>query len=98
MKKYELKSNEINLYKIIFVTTTSDTGWDEDRLFLLEDMPNTERGNVVLAEGGHCSCYDFDEVVWSCWELSYSELEKLLEKSSSYDKCRLYLRRYLKDN
>lgn len=64
----------------VLFATTSERDYDMDRLLLLENMLNTKYGEYVLAEGGHCSCYDFDETEWNCIKVT-EELNELLEKA-----------------
>lgn len=92
MEKYNLKNKaNIKLHNILFATTTK-IDYEMQRLILLKDMPDTKYDEFVLVEGGHCSCYDFDDTEWSCTKLTKSELNKLLEMDGY-----LSLRKELKD-
>lgn len=93
MKDYNVKNQDIKMYNVIFATTDSDS-FEEERLLLLEYMPNTDMFNYVLAEGYHCSCYGFDDCKFEAWELNNKELEKLLEQKS-LNKCRIELKKFL---
>ena len=82
MQKYNLKNkDDIKLANILFATT-STRDYEMCRLVLLENMPNTNYNEYVLAEGGHCSCYGFDEIEWDCIVLTQKELEKILESGN----------------
>ena len=81
MEKYNIKGKQIKLHNILFATT-SERDYEMNRLLLLEDMPDTTYGEYVLAEGGHCSCYGFDETEWDCVKVSHDELNKILEKNN----------------
>lgn len=95
MKKYDLKNKtDIKLHNVLFATT-SEQGYEMDRLLLLEDMPNTYLGEFVLAEGYHCSCYDFDETEWDCVKLTRDELETILNKEN--DGLRSRLKNFIND-
>ncbi len=93
MKKYNIniKNIEIKPHNILFAWTSMRDLCDMDRIMLLEGMPETEKEEFVLAEGGHCSCYDFDETNWDCVVLNEAELKKILENAN------WGLRKYLKD-
>ena len=58
-------------------------------------MPNTNYDEFVLAEGYHCSCYDFDETKWDCIKLTSAELEKMLENVENYETLRKELKEFL---
>lgn len=81
MDKYNIKGKKIELHNILFATT-SERDFDMERLLLLEDMPDTEYDEYVLAEGGHCSCYNFDEIEWDCIKVKDDELNKILEQNN----------------
>lgn len=78
MKNYNIKGKMIQLHNIVFATT-SEPDWEMSRLMLLEDMPDTEYREYVLVEGGHCSCYGFDETEWDCTQLTTEELKTILK-------------------
>ena len=69
------------MHNILFATT-SERDYEMNRLLLLEDMPDTEYGEYVLAEGGHCSCYNFDDTEWDCVKITDDELNKILEQNN----------------
>ena len=81
MEKYNIKGKKIELHNILFATT-SERDYEMNRLLLLEDMPDTEYGEYVLAEGGHCSCYNFDDTEWDCVKITDDELNKILEQNN----------------
>ena len=109
MRKYDIKKGNIKLHNILY-SITSEIDYSMDRLILLKDMPNTingfvkdENGNCrkieeyVLVEGGHCSCYDFDETQWDAVVYEKEELIKLLDdKNTRYDDLRQKLKSFLK--
>lgn len=81
MEKYNIKDKKVELHNILFATT-SERDYEMNRLLLLEHMPDTKYGEYVLAEGGHCSCYDFNETEWDCIKITYDELNKILEENN----------------
>lgn len=81
MKLYkDFDPNKIEAYNILFATT-SEQDYEMSRLLLLEYMPNTDYGNYVLVEGGHCSCYGFEETAWEATEYTHDELFKILKRN-----------------
>lgn len=95
MEKYSLKNKtDIKMHNILFATTT-ERDYEMERLILLEDMPDTNYDEFVLAEGYHCSCYDFDETEWDCIKLTKAELEKMLENVEDYEILRKELKKFL---
>ena len=78
MKIYNIKDKKVQLHNIV-CAITSEPDWEMSRLILLEDMPNTEYGEYVLIEGGHCSCYGFDDTEWDCIQLTEDELKTILK-------------------
>lgn len=76
MEKYDLKKEDVKLHNILYAITTMPY-YDMERWLLLEDMPNTKYGEYVIVEGGHCSCYDFDDTDWDAIKYTKEELVKL---------------------
>lgn len=60
---------------VVAVTTESDC-CDMERYVLAEHQP--EYGDYTLIRGGHCSCYDFDDVEWDAIVYSEEELIDLM--------------------
>lgn len=62
----------------IICAAQSEPYFSEDRQILLyaEDEPRSW-GEYMLLDGGHCSCYDWDEVSWDATVYTREELEKL---------------------
>ena len=80
MERYNLKDKKIEAHNILFATT-SERDYEMERLLLLEDMQDTEYGEFILAEGGHCSCYNFDETEWDCIKVTKDEFNKIIEQN-----------------
>lgn len=96
MDTYKIKNkNDIKVFNVVFATSNLPCSFEEERLLLLENMPDTLPFEYVLAEGYHCSCYDFNDIEWDCLSLTIDELERLLLNSNS--RLRLELRRFLKE-
>lgn len=94
MRNYDLKDVKIELHNVVFSTTTPED-YEMDRLLLLENMPQTNWDEYVLAEGGHCSCYGFNETQWDATVFTEEELNKLME-AEQYDDLRKELREFWK--
>lgn len=76
MEKYDLKKEDIKLHNII-IANTSEPDYEMSRWLLLEGLPNLKYNEYVIVEGGHCSCYDFDETIWDAMKYSEEELVKI---------------------
>ena len=92
MRNYDLKNVKIELHNVVFSTTTPED-YEMDRLLLLENMPQTKWDEYVLVEGGHCSCYGFNETQWDATVFSEAEMDKLMEQEQ-YDRTRKELREF----
>lgn len=92
MRNYDLKNVKIELHNVVFSTTTPEN-YEMSRLLLLENMPQVNWDEYVLVEGGHCSCYGFDETQWDATVFSEAEMDKLMEREQ-YDTTRKQLREF----
>jgi len=79
MKNIDWKKLNIKPHNIV-VAETSEPDWEMNRIILLELDP----GIFVILEGGHCSCYGFDETEWEAIEYTEEEIKKLA--SADYNK------------
>ena len=94
MEKYILENKtDIKMHNVLFAIT-SERDYEMERLLLLENMPDTNYNEYVLAEGYHCSCYDFDDTTWDCTKLNEEELKKLLE-NTDHENLRTELKKFL---
>lgn len=91
MERYEIKGKVIEPHNIVSAIT-SEPDYEMSRIILLEDMPDIAYGEYVLMEGGHCSCYGFDETNWDCIKLTKEELLKILAENNCW-----YLRQKLSE-
>lgn len=82
MKNYAnangLKDTGIKPHQIL-VASTSEPDYEMYRQILLVDVDGLEYGEYLLLEGGHCSCYDFDETDWHGTIYTKGEPIKLAE-------------------
>ena len=76
MEKYDLKKENVKFHNIVIAVTTKPD-YEMDRYLLLEDLKDLEHGEFVIVEGGHCSCYDFDETQWDAIKYTKEELIKI---------------------
>lgn len=62
----------------IICASQSEPDYSEDRQILLYagDWAD-EHGEFMLLDGGHCSCYDWEDVDWDATVYSREELEAL---------------------
>jgi hypothetical protein len=79
MRKYqEERLNKLDLQPDnIVVADTSEPDYEMSRRILLEELKGLNYGEYVLLEGGHCSCYDFDETEWDATIYTDEELSTL---------------------
>lgn len=90
MRTYEKNINlnqiDIKPHNIVF-TGTSGRDYEMQRIILLEDIDGLDHDEYLLLEGGHCSCYGFDETSWQATIYKLDELCKLAEshKDSDYE-------------
>lgn len=82
MRNYRITNDlEIKLSNVLFCTT-SNIDYSMARIILCEKLPDLKWGEYVLINGGHCSCYGFDETSWDATVYTASELIKLAESNS----------------
>jgi len=67
--------DSIPQWKIV-IAATSDIDYSMDRILLVGDHP--EYGEWTLVDGGHCSCYGFDETDWDATVCTTEELLKVV--------------------
>ena len=78
MEKYDLKKEEIKLHNIV-IANTSKPYYEMLRWILLEDLKDLKWNEYVVVEGGHCSCYGFDDTKWDTIKYTKEELIKIAE-------------------
>lgn len=71
METINYRSLNIELHDIV-VAVTSEPDYEMSRNILLE-----YKGEYVIIEGSHCSCYNFDETEWYVTKYTREELKKL---------------------
>lgn len=82
MEKYELKTSNVKFHNIV-IAITSEPAYEMDRWLLLEDLEDLKWDEYVVVEGGHCSCYDFDDTLWDAIKYTKDELLKIAESRIS---------------
>lgn len=70
------KSEGIKPHQIL-VAITSEPDYEMHRNILLTKVEGLKHDEYLLLEGGHCSCYDFDETDWDGTVYTSDELRKL---------------------
>lgn len=78
MEKYDFKKDNIKFHNIV-IAVTSERDYDMERWFLLEDLDDLRYDEYVVVEGGHCSCYGFDDTQWDAMKYTKEELLKIAE-------------------
>lgn len=82
MKQYKWDNKEPIMAHEILFTYTSSMDYDMDRLIMLE-----RNNRIIILEGSHCSCYDFDDCTWEATEFDYYDnenIEKFLAQDDDY--------------
>ena len=80
---------EIETWRII-CAAQSEPDYSEDRQILIYGGERDEyhdRGPFIVLDGGHCSCYDWEEVEWFATEYTYDELMTLAYSKVSGSGC-----------
>ena len=74
----------------IVCAAQSEPDYSEDRQILLYGGNEGDyhgKGPFVVLDGGHCSCFDWEEVDWDATEYSRDELVRLAESKLEGDGC-----------
>lgn len=74
----------------IVCAAQSEPNYSEDRQILLYGAERDSyhgNGPFVLLDGGHCSCYDWEEVEWDATEYTRDELMNLAKLKAEGDGC-----------
>lgn len=82
-----LNNLNVKLHNILFTNTIAD-GYEEQKYILLTDIEGIAYDEYLLLEGGHCSCYGFDETEW--YATVYEEDELINLASAEYNKKSLF--------
>lgn len=75
MKKIDGFKIEQVPHSNIAIVVTSEPDYEMDRVMLVEDYPDYQ--DFTIVQGGHCSCYGFDEVQWEVITYTKEEAIKL---------------------
>ena len=81
MEKIKIDKNDLKIHNFVIVYT-SPIDYEMQRYCLLEDIKGLDYDEYVIVEGGHCSCYDFDETEWEYFKYDKEELKKLCDIKS----------------
>jgi hypothetical protein len=74
----------IKPHNIVFAWT-SEPDYEMNRIMVLNNIEGLDKWDEYLVlEGGHCSCYDFDETSW-CGTV-YTKQELLAIANAEYNK------------
>lgn len=79
-----VEAKDVGLDAIV-AAATAEGNYESDRMFVLDgwmvERTNPMNGvEVIVLEGGHCSCYDYDEVEWTATGYTKDEFKKVIEK------------------
>lgn len=73
MKVVDFKILTVDASTVVFAST-SEPDYEMERIILLEDDGGYD---FIVVEGGHCSCFGFDETEWFATGYSREELRTL---------------------
>jgi len=74
MKQYRWDNKKEILAHDILYTCTTTCDYSMDRIIVLE-----KDNKLIFLEGGHCSCYDFDETKWEATEFDRYDSESIIK-------------------
>lgn len=83
MKKFDGNLNKLALmpHNIEFCYT-SEQYYEMQRIIIITGIDGLQYDEYLVLEGGHCSCYDFDETDWDGVVWERAEFRKLAEIKS----------------
>lgn len=89
MEKIEIKKEDIKVHNIV-IALTSKPDYDMTRYYLLEDVVydsnlKLKYDEYIVADGFHCSCYDFDDTEWEFIKYTKEELLKIADDRINND-------------
>lgn len=80
MRVYDTKGKverlNIQLHNVVFAYT-SPLYYNMDRRLLIEGVDGVTVNEYLYLEGGHCSCFNFNETTWDAIVYTRDELLKL---------------------
>lgn len=80
---------EIETWRIV-CAAQSEPDYSEDRQILLYGGNEGDYhgdGPFIVLDGGHCSCYDWEEVEWYATEYTRDEILRLAKSKATGDGC-----------
>lgn len=87
--KHVQAPDRIETWRIV-CAAQSRPDYSEDRQILLYGAERGDyygNGPFILLDGGHCSCYDWEDVEWDAVEYTYDELITLADSKLNGDGC-----------
>ena len=83
MRNFEGNLNKLSIlpHNIEFAYT-SEQNYEMDRILIVTGIEGLNYEERLVLEGGHCSCYDFDETSWDGVVWEPEEFRKLAEVKS----------------
>lgn len=80
---------EIETWRIV-CAAQSEPNYSEDKQILLYGGNEGDyhgNGPFIVLDGGHCSCYDWEEVEWYATEYTRDEILRLAKSKTDGDGC-----------
>ena len=82
--------DKIDTWRIV-CAAQSEPDYSEDRQILLYGAERGgdyyNEGPFILLDGGHCSCYDWEDVEWYATEYTRDELLKIAKSKTDGEGC-----------
>lgn len=78
MRNYPVDKEKIKISNILYCVT-SKIDYCMHRTLIIE-LPELKMDEILVVEGYHCSCYDFDDCEWEGTVYTVDEYKKLLQK------------------
>lgn len=75
----DFKLDQIPLWAAILAVTTPED-YNMERIIIASNLDDLDKDeNFIVVYGGHCCCYDFNDIEWDATTYTEMELCKLMQ-------------------